>query len=84
MKKLLGCVASLVFFFGCAPPASKVELEDKIEKTTKDTPLILEHSNSDMNKESLPQHSNHHSHMWYDDNGAHGSHLSHFSYLHSK
>jgi len=55
MKKLLGCVASLVFFFGCAPPASKVELEDKIEKTTKDTPLILEHSNSDINKESLPQ-----------------------------
>jgi hypothetical protein len=41
MKKLLGCVVSLVLFFGCASPASKEKLEDKIEKTTKGTPLIL-------------------------------------------
>ena len=71
MKKLLGCVVSLVCFFGCAPPASKVELEDKIEKTTKDTPLILEHSNSDINKESLPR--------IYKESSRHWSHYSHRS-----
>jgi len=73
MKKLLGCVVSLVVFFGCSPPASEVNLEEKIEKTTKDTPLVLEHSNSDMNKESLPRHGSHYSHR-----SGHASHYSGF------
>lgn len=71
MKKLYALIISTAVFFGAS--VANANIENEIKKITKNTPLVLQHTDNVSDKGTISGHNSHSSHS------SHHSHYSHRS-----